>query len=81
MKNEDIGTLLNREENPGPLKNQRLWNIICLIIGFSIIFSFSWWLSLQEDGLNNQTIGLLTCFPGTLIALLIAEFFSRLMDK
>ena len=54
MKNEDVGTLLNREEIPGVMKNQRLWNIICLIIGFSIIFSFSWWLSLQEDGLNNQ---------------------------
>ena len=80
MDGDGITTLLGREELPGKLKNQRFLNIICLFLGFSILFSLSW-LVMMNSNLNNQTIGILTCFPGTLFALLIAEFFSRLIDR
>ena len=38
-------------------------------------------LGKQNIGINNQTIVLLTCFPGTLFALLIAELMSKLLDR
>ena len=81
MDEEQNKTLLGREEVSGKYKNQRLWNIFSLFFGFFIVFSLSWILTIQEDGLNNQTIGLITCFPGVIFALLIAEFLSRLLDR
>lgn len=81
MNSDENMTLLGREETLGKFKNQRLWNIICLIIGFSIIFGGSWFSMQQDFGINNQTIVLLTCFPGTLFALLIAELMSKLVDR
>ncbi len=83
MENGERGTLLNREEIPGKLKNQRLWNITSLVLGFAIVLSLSWF-SINSDGwgyLSPFSIKALTCFPGVLIALLIAEFLSRLMDR
>jgi len=79
-ENEKL-TLLGREEEPGKFKNQRLWNVISIIFVFSILFSLSSFLLDKEMGLNNQTIILLTCFPGVLVALLIAEFLSKFFDR
>ena len=81
MNSDENMTLLGREETNGRFRNQRLWNIICLIIGFSIILGSSW-LSMQQNIIiDDQTITILTCFPGTLFALLIAELMSKLLDK
>ena len=74
-------TLLGREETQGKSKNQRLWNIICLIIGFGIISGSSWFSMQQNIGINNEIIVLFTCFPGTLVALLIAELMSKMVDR
>ena len=74
-------TLLGREETQGKSKNQRLWNIICLIIGFGIILGSSWFSMQQNIGINNEIIVLFTCFPGTLVALLIAELMSKMLDR
>tara|TARA_B100001989_G_scaffold168531_1_gene121454 strand:- start:441 stop:686 length:246 start_codon:yes stop_codon:yes gene_type:complete len=74
-------TLLGREETQGKSKNQRLWNVICLIIGFGIILGSSWFSMQQNIGINNEIIVLLTCFPGTLVALLIAELMSKMLDR
>ena len=63
MNSDENITLLGREETQGKSKNQRLWNIICLFIGFSIILGGSWFSMQQNIGINNQTIVLLTCFP------------------
>ena len=81
MNSDENITLLGREETLGKSKNQRLWNIICLFIGFSIILGSSWFSMQQNIAINNQTIFLLTCFPGTLFALLIAESMSKLLDR
>ncbi|MBA45360.1 MAG: hypothetical protein CMB31_02075 [Euryarchaeota archaeon] len=81
MNDEEILTLLGREEKPGKFKNQRLWNVMSLIFGFSILFAFSSLILENEMALNNQTIILLTCFPGAIVALLIAEFLSKLFDR
>ena len=83
MENGERGTLLNREEIPGKLKNQRLWNIISLVLGFTVVLSLSWF-SIDSEGwgfFSPLSIKVLTCFPGVLIALLIAEFLSRIMDR
>ena len=81
MNSDENMTLLGREETNGRFRNQRLLNIICLIMGFSIILGSSW-LSMQQNiGIDDQTITILTCFPGTLFALLIAELMSKLLDK
>ena len=81
MNSDENITLLGREETQGKFKNQRLWNIICLIIGFGIILVSSWFSMQQNFGINDQTIILLTCFPGTIFALLIAELMSKLLDR
>ena len=81
MNSEQNITLLGREETQGKSKNQRLWNIICLIIGFGIILGSSWFSMQQNIGINNEIIVLLTCFPGTLVALLIAELMSKMLDR
>ncbi|MEC8721759.1 MAG: hypothetical protein VXX50_04940 [Candidatus Thermoplasmatota archaeon] len=81
MNSDENITLLGREETQGKSKNQRLWNIICLIIGFGIILGSSWFSMQQNIGINDQIIVLLTCFPGTLVALLIAELMSRMLDR
>ena len=81
MNSDENITLLGREETQGKSKNQRLWNIICLFIGFSIILGGSWFSMQQNIGINNQTIVLLTCFPGTIFALLIAELMSKVLDR
>jgi len=83
MEDGGRGTLLNREEIPGKLRNQRLWNIISLILGFTVVLSLSWF-SIASEGwgfFSTISIKILTCFPGVLIALLIAEFLSRIMDR
>ena len=81
MNSDENITLLGREETQGKSKNQRLWNIICLIIGFGIILGSSWFSMQQNIGINDQIIVLLTCFPGTLVALLIAELMSKMVDR
>ena len=81
MSIDESITLLGREETQGKSKNQRLWNIICLIIGFGIILGSSWFSMQQNIGINNEIIVLLTCFPGTLVALLIAELMSKMLDR
>ena len=81
MNSDENMTLLGREETLGKYKNQRLWNIICLIIGFGIILVSSWFSMQQNFGINDQTIILLTCFPGTIFALLIAELMSKVLDR
>ncbi|MBA40749.1 MAG: hypothetical protein CMB17_07030 [Euryarchaeota archaeon] len=81
MNSDENITLLGREETQGKFKNQRLWNIICLIIGFGIILVSSWFSMQQNFGINDQTIILLTCFPGTIFALLIAELMSKVLDR
>ena len=81
MNSDENITLLGREETQGKSKNQRLWNIICLIIGFGIILGSSWFSIQQDIGISNQIIVLITCFPGTLVALLIAELMSKMVDR
>ena len=81
MNSDENITLLGREETQGKFKNQRLWNIICLIIWFGIILVSSWFSMQQNFGFNDQTIILLTCFPGTIFALLIAELMSKVLDR
>ena len=81
MNSDENITLLGREETQGKLKNQRFWNITCIIIGFGTILGSSWFSMQQNIGINNETIVLLTCFPGTLFALLIAELMSKLLDR
>tara|TARA_Y100000589_G_scaffold187735_1_gene177716 strand:- start:331 stop:576 length:246 start_codon:yes stop_codon:yes gene_type:complete len=81
MNSDENITLLGREETQGKFKNQRLWNITCLIIGFGIILGSSWFSMQQDIGINDKTIILFTCFPGTLFALLIAELMSKVLDR
>ena len=81
MNSDENITLLGREETQGKSKNQRLWNIICLIIGFGIILVSSWFSMQQNFGINDQTIILLTCVPGTIFALLIAELMAKVLDR
>ena len=81
MSSDESITLLGRKETQGKSKNQRSWNIICLIIGFGIILGTSWFSMQQNIGINDQIIVLLTCFPGTLVALLIAELMSKMLDR
>tara|TARA_B100001113_G_C21038052_1_gene591038 strand:+ start:475 stop:720 length:246 start_codon:yes stop_codon:yes gene_type:complete len=81
MNHDENLTLLGREEISGKFKNQRLWNVTSLILGFSVIFLISWFLMKEQIGLDNKLIGALTCFPGTIFALMIAELFSKLLDR
>ena len=50
-------------------------------LGFGIILGSSWFSMQQDIGINDQTIILFTCFPGTLFALLIAELMSKVLDR
>ena len=56
MNSDENITLLGREETQGKSKNQRLWNIICLIIGFGIILGSSWFSMQQDIGIRGVLV-------------------------
>ena len=84
MSDEDqILTLLAREENIAPIRYRRPFDILSLFLGLAIT-TIEGWYGWTEGGIGPvsavATVGL-SCFPGVLIGLMISETLSRFFDR
>ena len=76
-------TLLAREEDIAPIRYRRPFDMLSLLFGLTITTIVGWY-GWTEGGIGpispEVTVGL-SCFPGVLIGLMIAEILSRFFDR